>query len=255
MVDGRSEKLGSQSSKARRPRTRKSEATRQKILSAAIGLVAEAGFSDFSMRALGDRLGVTPMMPYRHFSSKEALFVEIRRVVFDRFGEHLELCAQGGRTPESKLRRLCYGYLCYGCKAPDDYELIFGRWNSSDYRAVLEADGENSLHMTRSWMAMLVAVANLREAATHDSKVVYVSHLLWESLHGLVGLHLSKKLGFGVSLEDLAGFVVENLMKIAGDDTVSFKSPMTIKMMPAVRPVIAPSLGALREDGAGDESQ
>lgn len=241
MAEGEGRKRDGQTGTVRRPRTPKSEATRQKIVDAAIDLVAEAGFSDFSMRALGERLGVTPMMPYRHFPSKDALFVEIRRIVFDRFGQHLELCAQGGRTPESKLRRLCHGYIRYGCEAPDDYGLIFSRWTPGDYRAVLEADGADSLQMTRSWMAMLVAVANLRGSTTHDPAVVYTSHFLWESLHGLVSLHLSKKLGFGVSVRELSDFVVEHLVTAAGQETLTYRSPVTMDMTPPVLPVISPS--------------
>lgn len=235
------EDRGIQVEKPKRPRTKASSVTRQKILSAAIEIIAQTGFEGFSMRALGDRLGVTQMMPYRHFASKEDLFIEIKRLVFDRFGEHLEESAKGGRTPESKLRRLCLGYIRFGCEAPADYQLIFNRWNESIYHAVLKADGRESLTMTRSWMAMLVAVANMRKSTPHDPDVVYVSHLLWEALHGLVSLHVSKKLGFGLTIEDLTEFVVENLMKIASEENLPTRSPIRMTATPTVRAVISSS--------------
>jgi AcrR family transcriptional regulator len=217
--------------------------TRERIVAAAIEVIAETGMDGFSMRALGQRLGVTQMMPYRHFNSKDALFVEIKRLVFDRFGAYLDECANAGATPDMRLRKLCLGYVKYGCEAPADYDLIFGRWSSSVYRAVLEADGIQSLNMTQSWSAMLDAVAALRGSTRDDPDVDIASHIVWESLHGLVNLHLSKKLGFGRKIDELLGPVVQSLVAIAASQELRGEATLAIDTLPSVRPVL----------GAGDD--
>jgi AcrR family transcriptional regulator len=192
-----------------------SQLTRERIITAGVEIIVETGMEGFSMRVLGQRLGVTQMMPYRHFASKDVLFVEIKRLVFDRFDACLDECASEGAMPEMRLRKLCLGYVRFGCEAPADYELIFGRWSSSIYRAVLEADGFESLNMTRIWSAMLNAVAALRGSTADDADVDVASHVVWEALHGLVNLNLAKKLGFGKAVAELVEPVVENLISIA----------------------------------------
>lgn len=219
-----------------RPSSR--QLTRDRIVEAAVAVMAESGLEGFSMRALGQRLGTTQMMPYRHFASKDALFVEIKRLVFDRFGAYLDECASSGRTPETRLRRHCLGYIKFGCEAPADYELIFGRWNRSAYFAVLAADGIRSLNMTRGWSAALDIVAAMRDATREDRNVIVACHTVWGALHGLVNLHLAKKLGFGPSIEEIAPSLVESLPQIAGSDKAPRSSIRRVDL-PPVRPVLS----------------
>jgi AcrR family transcriptional regulator len=205
---------------------------------AAVEVVAESGLEGFSMRALGDRLGATQMMPYRHFASKDALFVEIKRLVFDRFGAYLDECASSGRTPETRLRRHCLGYIKFGCEASADYELIFGRWSRSAYVAVLAADGVRSLNMTRAWSAALDIVAALRDTTREDRDVIVACHTVWGALHGLVSLHLARKLGFGPTIQEIAPSVIENLLQIAGSKKAP-KSGIRPVDLPPVQPVLS----------------
>lgn len=51
--------------------------SREAICDAAMALLAESGSADFTMRALGDRLGVDPSAVYRHFSDKDDLLLEV----------------------------------------------------------------------------------------------------------------------------------------------------------------------------------
>jgi hypothetical protein len=92
--------------------------------------------------------------------------------------------------------------------------------------------------MTRSWSAMLDAVAAMRGASRDDRDVIVASHILWESLHGLVSVHLNKKLGFGLTVHDLAPSVVEGLLLIAGSAKPSRKSTVRAADLPPVRPVM-----------------
>ena len=57
-----------------RPRTRRAGATREKILSAATGLFADAGFDGVSIDAIARRAGVQLSLIRYHFGSKEELW-------------------------------------------------------------------------------------------------------------------------------------------------------------------------------------
>jgi len=54
---------------------------RERLLDAAIGVVAERGISDLSLRALAEELGTSHRMLIHHFGSKEGLWVAIVREV------------------------------------------------------------------------------------------------------------------------------------------------------------------------------
>ncbi len=58
--------------------------TRERLLLAAQGLIEEGGYGAASVMAIADRAGVAAGTLYRHFASKEELFVEVFRSVCGR---------------------------------------------------------------------------------------------------------------------------------------------------------------------------
>lgn len=185
---------------------------RVRIVNAAAEVLFEHGTDGFSMRRLGRHLGTTAMMPYRHFASKEAVFVEVRRLVFDRFADHLEAAVKKGKTAEERFLAICKGYLDFGSARHVEYSLIFDRWDEASYDAVLSADGPDALSMTRSWSLLLECVAELRGAGRDDRATAMYAHLTWIGLHGLVDLAYSRKLGFGMNHDELGAALAEDFM-------------------------------------------
>ncbi|MGH2905200.1 MAG: TetR/AcrR family transcriptional regulator [Solirubrobacterales bacterium] len=59
-------------------------ATRQKLIDSTIALLQEGGYAAATVGAITERSGVAAGTLYRHFPSKEALFVEVFRSVCDR---------------------------------------------------------------------------------------------------------------------------------------------------------------------------
>ncbi|MGH2909151.1 MAG: helix-turn-helix domain-containing protein, partial [Solirubrobacteraceae bacterium] len=58
--------------------------TRERLLAAAQALIEEGGYGAASVIAIADRAGVAAGTLYRHFASKEELFVEVFRSVCGR---------------------------------------------------------------------------------------------------------------------------------------------------------------------------
>ena len=58
--------------------------TRQLLLRAAQELIEQGGYSAATVAAIAERAGFAPSTLYRHFASKEELFVELFRSVCDR---------------------------------------------------------------------------------------------------------------------------------------------------------------------------
>jgi AcrR family transcriptional regulator len=91
---------------ARAPRAAASEPlSRERIVAAALALIADDGLDGFSTRKLGERLGCEAMSIYHHFPSKQHLL--------DALVEHAIGTVEippPGPDPEARVRRALYSY-------------------------------------------------------------------------------------------------------------------------------------------------
>jgi AcrR family transcriptional regulator len=78
--------------------------SQERIVAAALELADARG--DFSMRALGEQLGVDPMAIYRHFRDKDALLDALVDTALERLAP---LPPEAG-TPIERLRQLCLDF-------------------------------------------------------------------------------------------------------------------------------------------------
>jgi AcrR family transcriptional regulator len=80
--------------------------TRERLLAAAQELIEEGGYGAASVVAIAGRAGVAAGTLYRHFSSKEELFVEVFRSVCDREVEAMAAAAAGMPSGSTHVERL-----------------------------------------------------------------------------------------------------------------------------------------------------
>ena len=80
--------------------------TRERLLRAAQELIEEGGYGPASVVAIADRAGVAAGTLYRHFSSKEELFVEVFRSVCDREVRAMQAAAEAMPAEASHVDRL-----------------------------------------------------------------------------------------------------------------------------------------------------
>jgi AcrR family transcriptional regulator len=80
--------------------------TRQRLLDAAVALIEEGGYGAASVIAIVERAGVAAGTLYRHFASKEELFVEVFRAVCDRELQAMRAPAESMASSASEVDRL-----------------------------------------------------------------------------------------------------------------------------------------------------
>ncbi|OGQ84873.1 MAG: hypothetical protein A2289_04605 [Deltaproteobacteria bacterium RIFOXYA12_FULL_58_15] len=90
---------------------KKSEITRERLLSTTEILFADKGYSGTSLAEITRYAGVTKGLFYYYFSDKEALFDAIVERYFDAHAEVLINAISGERTLSEKLHRALDGYL------------------------------------------------------------------------------------------------------------------------------------------------
>jgi AcrR family transcriptional regulator len=80
--------------------------TRERLLAAARALIEEGGYGAASVAAIAERAGVAAGTLYRHFASKEELFVELFRAVCDREVEAMREAAAAMPAGATHVERL-----------------------------------------------------------------------------------------------------------------------------------------------------
>jgi AcrR family transcriptional regulator len=81
-----------------------------------------------TMRAIGQRLGVSRAAPYRHFADKTALLVAVAAAGFDRLKSRLQTIDTGApRSSVEQLRRMGEEYVRFAVENPAHYRLMYGK--------------------------------------------------------------------------------------------------------------------------------
>lgn len=188
------------------PITEAHSQARESICDAALDLIKEGGIAAVSMRAIARRLNISAMMPYNYFDSKDELLLDMRLRLLDRFALYL---SERLREPPAgtKINQLVRVYLAFGVDFPDEYRLMFDEWKFDDYQSLRDRYPADRFRNRRPWDIIRDQVsAALRCDDPH--LVDTVTHLIWCQMHGLIALHLSRKLGFGMAISDLTSHTV-----------------------------------------------
>lgn len=178
---------------SRRRRSAKGEGDqlRDELLDAAEGLLVEHGSMDaVSVRAIADRVGVTPPSLYLHFDDKDDLFFAVCDRRFADFEKVLREARDAvGDDPIDRLLAMGRAYVRYGSDRPEHYEIIFGP-RAQD--VVGDRSLEDSAGMRAFGMLVEAVGAGIAAGALRDGDPWLTSMTIWSAVHGAVMLLLSK---------------------------------------------------------------
>ena len=157
-----------------RTKARQAE-TRERIVAAALDLLAEGGYASAGVQAVAARAGVATGSVYRHFASKDALFTEVfRRAAARELAAVDEATADDGRPASERIaagvetfarRALAEPARAYALiaepvdAAVDEQRLVFRRGYRDVFARTLAQGierGELSAHETETVAAALV---------------------------------------------------------------------------------------------------
>jgi AcrR family transcriptional regulator len=175
----------------RRARRGEGEALRQEILAAAVALLAETGNEDaVSIRAVADRVGVTPPSIYLHFADKEALVEAVCLEAFASFDDRLSAAAASRDDPVELLQAIGRAYVEFALERPEHYRFMFMRRPpaglSEPTAAELESIGGLALVVTAVQAAQRQGLIDTAKDAG------LVSYALWSAAHGIAALLIAK---------------------------------------------------------------
>ncbi|WCO67730.1 TetR/AcrR family transcriptional regulator [Iamia majanohamensis] len=202
-----------------RTRARRGEGDRlrDEILAAASDLLVETASEDaVSIRAVAQRVGVTPPSIYRHFADKDRLLLEVCHRSFDRFAAALDASA----TDEDVVARMASlgrAYVHYAIDHPEHYRIMFmARYDLSaqEYAEEMVSD-ETSFGLLLRTTEELIATGRVRPDLAERGPL-HLGILFWSTVHGLASLLVAKP-GLpwpdrDLLVTDLVGAVIRGLL-------------------------------------------
>lgn len=182
------------------------EEGRRRLCEAALKLYRESGYDAVTLREIGAAAGVSSATPYRFFDSKEALFTQVRAVVYAQFGEYLQAADPKRGDPLIRLRRVALAMVEFGLKFPDDYRLIF-----SMRQPPMAKDSLLYLTRAKTLEHVIPICQQIIDSGRMNGDARTQMHVAWASLHGLISFHVSNQLNLGCTIEELVNPMLDRL--------------------------------------------
>ena len=163
---------------------------RARLLEAARAIAAEVGWNAVTIRRIADKLEYTAPILYQHFSSKEALLVELMMVGFAELTDQL---GEAARAPaEDRLAAMAEAYWAFAFTSPELYQAMNGMDGVPFGTADTPQEAKDAFRMFR---AALQGIAEARGAELVDP--VGAADTIWAFLHGCVSLAMAGRIAGG----------------------------------------------------------
>ena len=182
---------------------------RRALLVEAARTIHKDGVEAFTLRSVGERLGVSRTALYRHFADKSALLAAVAREGFQRFGADLTQAWTGAGGGVAGFNAMGIAYVRFALKNSSHYRVMFG-----DFLNLSACDPELQAEASAAFQVLVSALVSLREQGLvrRDDDTQQLAHFIWASVHGVAMLAIDGQLGPDPTVADrLATFAVARL--------------------------------------------
>ncbi len=186
------------------------ERLRDDIIEAASRLLADPAAPPLTLRAVAREVGVAATSVYLHFDNIESL---ILAVADRRFGELVRLqdeVRDEAADPWQRVRAGCLAYCEFGLAHPGHYQVMF--------TSPLQMPENTTPEQWPGWapfQQLITAVGECLEAG--PAEAFFTAQLIWEQLHGLVSLRISRPKFPWPPLEQTIITAVDRLLGASSD--------------------------------------
>lgn len=189
---------------------------RRTIVYAAVELLKETQSTDFSLRELARRAGVSHNAPYKHFAEKRELLAAVSAAGFDTLAKRMGKAGTGLTEPSARLSAMVRAYIRHGVENPALYRLMFGGYlgDSVEGRPAVE---RTAAEKTRMLIVSAIVDGALGEpvlnVARNERKIAGTLLTYWSVLHGLTLLLADGLVGPKSKCEELGESIVGGIVE------------------------------------------
>ncbi len=180
---------------------------REKVMSAGLALIEEAGVQALSMREVARRAGVSHQAPYHHFGDKAAILAALAAEGFAEMAAAMRRAAGRETTPQKRVEAIGRAYIRFALARPALFKLMF----QSELVAIEAHDKAQSQAMDAfGFLVSLIEEAAGERSPMQRQALVFAA---WSLVHGVSTLilenRLQQRLPPGVTPEAAADAVLQ----------------------------------------------
>ena len=186
------------------------------IVTAALEVLSETQSTDFSLRELARRAGVTHNAPYKHFADKRDLLAAVSAVGFDRLAKRLTSAMQAQTNPRAGLFAIARDYVRHGVENPALYRLMFGGYltGPDDERPAIEiAAADKTKGLLAEAIAQGALGRPLPKTPQNERKIAAAILIIWSLMHGLTLLLVDRLVGPSRKTDELSESVLQGMLE------------------------------------------
>lgn len=103
------------------------EANKEKFLKAAVSELEEHGVSDFSIRRVAKRCGVSCAAPYKHFESKNDLLLQVMKYIGKKWEAVWKdtMNSHKNEPYSEQIVAICMAYIAFLCTYPEYQTILY----------------------------------------------------------------------------------------------------------------------------------
>ena len=159
---------------------------RNALVEGALDLMEEGRFTDFTLRDLAARVGVSAAAPYAHFADKSALMVAVAIAGFQRLQEALAPTVKSGKDLAEQFLDMGQAYVQFGCNHPALYDLMFASPDLPAQREIYPELKEAGDYARNVLLDLLMRMQDAGVMRRGDP--VMDGFTVWAHVHGLASL-------------------------------------------------------------------
>jgi AcrR family transcriptional regulator len=163
---------------------------REDLIESALMLLEETGLPSFSMRELAGRVDYSVTAVYRCFESRADLMKALQMELFSQLGHTLIKEMNPGQSTRALIRTLGRDFLVWAVEHPAQYHFMF---HTTEPDVLLDEPEQALARMPLEHLKILLEAGNARGDLAVDAPASLAT-MLFATLHGLVSLHLSRRL-------------------------------------------------------------
>lgn len=185
------------------------------IVSAALEVLSETQSTEFSLRELARRAGVSHNAPYKHFAEKRKLLAAVSAAGFELLAKRMTHAMQGLSNPRAQLSVLAREYVRHGVENPALYRLMFGGYltGQDEGRPAIETAAAEE---TKALLAGAIAAGALGRpipnTPRNERKIAGAILVFWSQMHGLTMLLVDRLVGPNGKSDELSESVLEGML-------------------------------------------
>jgi AcrR family transcriptional regulator len=177
-------RMSASGSPRQRNRRGQGDLLRDDIVRAATDLLARVDDQALSLRAVAREAGVTAPSLYLHFPDKAALVAAVLRERFAELASSMEDAVAGIDDPAARLRARAHAFVAFGLQHPGHFKVMYEGRDLAEFRL---GNGWTIQERVEADVAALVEAGRI--PATDPERAAL---RLWQGLHGVVALRISK---------------------------------------------------------------